>query len=105
MSNRKAEPIDPQIWADSTDSKKAGQLFLWINLRKSAKSADTSDECVDRFTAHGKNRQLVQAAWLHLSIQRNLRRTKRCVGLWTTRRRTKAQPEELLVARNGPRAR
>jgi hypothetical protein len=53
----KFELIRPQIYADSTDSTKAGQLFLWINRRKFAKSADTSDERVDRLGTHGENRQ------------------------------------------------
>src|SRR5262249_36477890 len=53
--------VEPQSctdsFAESADSKKIGQLFLWINLSKSAKSADTSDECGDSLATHGEDRQ------------------------------------------------
>src|SRR5439155_10355375 len=62
-------------------------------------------EHADRHPANGKDCQPLQAARLHLSIQRNLRRTQRRLGLRTARCRIKAQSEELLVARHGARAR
>src|SRR5207249_4763072 len=64
-----------------------------------------NNEHIDERPAHGKNRQLMQAARVHFSIERDLRRSERPLGLRPAWRRAKAQPEELLVARDGARTR
>src|SRR5260221_1138350 len=54
-----------------------------------------------RLGSHGKDCQPLQAQGVYLPVERNLRWTKRLLGLRATRNRVEKEPEGLLVAPHG----
>ena len=81
----------------------AGENLIYTNARF-ANTGQPYGRTKRKF-ADGKNRVAVQAARLHFSIVRDLRRHQRLLGLRPARRGTQAQRQGTLVERHDPPAR